>query len=237
MAGSRGSKAIFVLEVKVTLTVDKSAAVPGGSVTMKATVTVSGSPARGVSVLFYYLDSFSHLIGEATTDESGVATYTWTVPWDIGGALLPCTRGYLQAEAVIEGLRYRSNRVSFAVAYPTRLTVTTDKTKYLPGAPVHISILLEYNDRDTWRPLANQTVYVTAFGITYGLITDSEGKASMSCTAPWTPGMYWISGNYVGTAGIASAYAQATLAVARPALGIAGIAALAAALFYALLGR
>jgi uncharacterized protein YfaS (alpha-2-macroglobulin family) len=200
---------------------------------MRATVKVNGSPASGVRVAFYFLDGFMYYIADATTDATGAANYIWTVPWDIGAAVLPCSRGYLQAAAEVGGERFWSNKVSFAVAYPTRLSISTDKDTYTPGSTVTVTVLLEYNDRDTWRPLANQTVTITAFGTSKSVTTGSDGKASTTFTAPSQSGSYTILASYAGTLGYAAALVQLRLVV----LPLLGIAALAAALFYALLGR
>jgi hypothetical protein len=235
IAGSSASKTVTVATVSVTLETDRSFALPGDRVTMRVTVKVDDSPASGVRVAFYFLDSFMYYIADATTDATGVANYIWTVPWDIGGAVLPCTRGYLQAAAEVGGARFWSNKVSFAVAYETRLSLSTDKDTYTPGSTVTATVLLEYNDRGTWKPLANQTVTITAFGTSKSVTTGSDGKASTTFTAPSQTGSYTISASYAGTLGYSAAFAGLGLEVAQPVLRAAGLAALALALFLTVL--
>jgi uncharacterized protein YfaS (alpha-2-macroglobulin family) len=234
IAGSSASKTVTVASVSVTLETDRSFALPGDRVTMRATVRVDGNPARGVRVAFHFLDSFMYYIADATTDATGAANYIWTVPWDFGGAVLPCTRGYLQAAAEVSDARFWSNKVSFAVAYPTRLSLSTDRDTYAPGSTVTATALLEYNDRGTWKPLANQTVTITAFGASKSVTTGSDGKASTTFTAPTQSGSYTISASYAGTLGYAAAFAGLGIEVSQTTLKVAGLAALALALLFTL---
>jgi len=227
IAGSSASKTIAVASVSVTLETDRSFALPGDRVTMRVTVKTDGSPASGVRVSFYFLDSFMYYIADATTDATGVANYIWTVPWSIGGAVLPCSRGYLQAAAEVGGVRFWSNKVSFAVAYPTRLSLSTDRDTYTPGSTVTVTVLLEYNDSGTWKPLANQTVTITAFGASKSVTTGSDGKASTTFTAPTQSGSYTITASYAGTLGYAAAFAGLSLEVLQLAPKVLGLAAIA----------
>jgi MG2 domain. len=216
-AGSSASTSVTVTKVDVTLSTDRTYVTPGDRVTMTAKVTINGSPLSGVNVSFYFVDSFMLYLTSKSTDATGTASVVYTVPWDVGGTVLPCKRGYLQAKVEYAGASYWSNKVDFVVAYPTRLSISTDKSTYAPGETVTVSVKLEYNDRDTWKPLANQTVTITAFDTSRTVTTGSDGTAKTTFTAPQQTGTYTIAASYGGT-------------LAAPALGLTTRDAVVAAL-------
>jgi hypothetical protein len=59
------------------------------------------------------------LIGTGVTDNSGVATYLYTLPWTVGGGT-PCTTNYFVANTDTKW----SNVVSGKAAYPTRISIS-----------------------------------------------------------------------------------------------------------------
>ena len=62
--------------------------------------------------------------------------------------------------------------------YPTRLSLSTDRDRYMAGEDIEIDILLEYRDENgVWRPLADKRVAVYAFNTSTEIYTDQSGKA------------------------------------------------------------
>jgi len=209
---SRASTDVSVAQaLKVSLSVNKSWFTPGDYLVATARVTDTyGNPVANKEVRFYITDSYLYWIATETTDINGYASITWTVPWDIGGDKLPCTKRYIQAYAMPEAVG--SDKILIAFAYPTRLSVTTDKKTYNPGEIVKVSVKLEYNDFGTWKPLAGRTVSVTFAGNTQSASTGSDGTASVSFTAPSTPGTYSVVAEFKGE-GLATTLATALVEI------------------------
>jgi uncharacterized protein YfaS (alpha-2-macroglobulin family) len=208
-------RSITVQALSVTLTVDKSWVPVGGVLYFRATVRSDGNPVPNKEVRFYIATDGLLWIGTATTGSDGVASLTWTVPWYVGTLKLPCTRQSFVAYAVPESVA--SNSVTVAIAYPTRLTVTTDKSTYTPGETIQVTVKLEYNDEGTWKPLVGKSVTVSLDTLQSKTVTTgSDGTASTTLTAPTTPGSYTVRASYGGEGLTAFALAAAGVEVVVP---------------------
>jgi hypothetical protein len=72
----------------------------------------------------------------------------------------------------------KSDKRIIDVAYETRLSLSTDRDRYMVGEDIEIDILLEYRDENgVWRPLAGKRVAVYAFNTSTEIYTDQSGKA------------------------------------------------------------
>jgi len=74
----------------------------------------------------------------------------------------------------------------------------TDKDSYPPGATITVTVLLEYNDAGTYKPLAGKTVSISFAGTSKTATTGTDGKATTTFNAPTTPGTYTVSASYAG---------------------------------------
>jgi hypothetical protein len=207
---SSGSKNIKVMGISLSLTASKSWGVPGDQIVFIATLTGDGVPLSGEYVEFAISNGRWVVIGGANTDDLGKARLTWTIPWTADTLKLPCNKWNIQAKHWVSGTL--SNAVSVAVAYPTRLTVMTDKDSYPPGATITATALLEYNDTGTYKPLAGKTVSISFAGTSTTATTGTDGKATVTFKAPTTPGTYTVSASYAGE-GIPTALGTATVVV------------------------
>jgi hypothetical protein len=214
------STTITVSAVKVTLTITP---IPpwtaGQSITLKATVTKNGAPYAGASVLFQWMNADTGWgdIGTATTDSSGVATRTWTVPWTwtglTGTSTVPCKTNTARAIERASGVYGTS---SGRVAYPTRLSITAPST-VAPGQSFTISGKLEYQDTPTtWKGIGANRKITLSYNTTKiaDVYTASDGSYSYSTSIP-TSGTYGLNAEYAGE-GFTAAIALFGLSVEIP---------------------
>jgi len=215
---AEGTKSVTVLAVSVKL--DVSPPLPwtaGQTVTFTATVMQDSNPMAGATVAFaiYPIAGGTRVIGSATTDSSGKATLTWTVPWSIGGVTLPCSSFTFWAVEQSSGVS--SNKISGKIAYPTRISISAPDT-VAQGQYFTISGKLEYQSASgVWSGLAGKTVslYYNGTKIT-DVTTASDGSYSASATIP-SSGTYTLKASYAGEGfALAPALALAEIKLAVP---------------------
>jgi uncharacterized protein YfaS (alpha-2-macroglobulin family) len=143
-----------------------------------------------------------------TTDSSGTFTYRWTVPWKLyyGGAPynVPCTTW--RAELCDSASGVCSPSVNIAVAYPTALSISTDKDTYTAGDKISVVAKLVYaNDVSSQNPLPGATITFQLIDASTGetvatafATTDANGVASTTFTAPSKTGSYNVKATFGG---------------------------------------
>jgi hypothetical protein len=148
-------------------------------------VTAAGSPYAGATVVFYFQDQ---RIGSATTDSSGQASITYTIPFTVNG----------QVTITVDVYGTRAS-ISGIVFYPTSLKVSVP-TLVLVNQPFTVTVTLMYQSGpSTWTPLAGAPIVVTpSWASTVTAITDSNGNATIQLTAPSSPGTYTLTIAFTG---------------------------------------
>jgi len=232
-------RSVQVLAYTVQFSVDKSYAKPGDKLRFTVVVTTDGGPAAYVPVqIRLRLGAFEGTLLEGATDFNGVWVEDWAVPYRAftpeGVVGLPCNKAELYARLGVSPYT-PSNRVAVTFAYPTRLTLTTDKAAYAPGEAVTARAKLELADEfEGWVPLPNQTVVFTLDGQAKSARTGPDGVATATLTAPTAPGTYTLKATFAGAGSAAAAglailgrggIVGAALDVAAPILAALGLMA------------
>jgi uncharacterized protein YfaS (alpha-2-macroglobulin family) len=211
---------------KLALSRDKDYVRTGEAINFMATLTVDSNPVSGATIEFYIYNVFDGVvwrakIGSATTDSSGVAKLSWTAPFKVtftnpagesATFTIPCSEWYFYAYCPAYGVS--STDVRAKVGYWTRLSVSTDKDSYRPYETVKVTVKLEYqSDEGVWSPLPNQTVTISAFGVSKNVTVGTDGTASTTFTAPSASGTYTITASYGGYSPVAVSASVAEVAV------------------------
>jgi len=209
--GAQASAPVSVQRYSITLSADRTSASPGDVITFTAKVLLDSTPVGDKEVRFYVVPPTGlWWIGTVTTDSSGNAVFKWTVPFDIGGTKLPCSRWDVQAYVIPEGVG--SNKVTVTIGYRTRISVTVPD-KVAVGKPFTVSGRLEYESSSgVWSGLAGRTVSIyydnnKVADVTTG--SDGSFKADVTISSP---GTYTIRAVYAGE-GVPTVVAVAPLAV------------------------
>mgnify|MGYP001626220879 CR=1 FL=1 len=224
---AENTKSITVQAVAVT--VDVSPKYPwtaGQTITITATLTKDGAAWPGETVTFIFgspaQDTLPEIstteIGSAVTGADGKAVLTYTIPWSVGGAQVPCRRiNYY-------GAWHKPSNVykwygPGAIAFPTRISITAPD-KVAPGQAFTISGKLEYqNTPTTWAGLAGKTVslYYDTTKIA-DVTTGSDGSYSASASIP-SSGTYTLKAVYAGEGfALAATFGMLGLTVERETL-------------------
>jgi hypothetical protein len=191
----------------------------GEKVTHEAVVSVPGTGERiaNVEVRFqWFVEGAWRDIASVKTDITGVATFTWTVPFRFQVApdrftTLPC--GSYSTRAFIPATTQYSTTVTVKVAYPTKITASTNKTSYAPGETVTVTGRLTRVEETAETALAGKTVTITWWdGSTTNVTTDTGGNFTASKTGPSATGTYKVT----------VAFAGEGLALEVPVVGVGG---------------
>lgn len=223
----------------LTYSVTPTAVAWGEQVTHEARVSdpITGGALEGVEVRFqWYIEGAWREVGRAFSDRLGRAVFTWTVPFRFQVSpdrfvTLPC--GSYSTRAYIPATAQYSSVVTVKVAYPTKITASTNKTSYAPGETVTVTGRLTRVEETTETPLAGKTVTITWWdGSTTNVTTDTGGNFTASKPGPTTTGTFRITISFAGegwaytpsaqvlgfSLGGSSVASWATLAVASLAL-------------------
>lgn len=200
-APAQASRSVAVVAVTVSLEVT-----PGPpwyahqQVTLKARVMYDGSPAAGTLVRFYVIDyetGFGEPAGpDVQTDGNGYATMTYTIPYAIGEAAIPCGQVIFRAYHLASGTV--SGDVVGKVAYQTSITIEAPD-KVARGTPFTVSGALRCRSApDTWSPLPYKTVSIYYNGNKLAdARTGSDGGYSVQVSIP-TTGTFTLKAVYAG---------------------------------------
>lgn len=199
-APAEATRSITVQTVEFTLEISPAPPyLAGQTITLKATVTVDGVPWADARVVFgVQVPGLEGAIpiGDVATDVNGVATLTWTIPWELNGVTVPCktaTWGALLVETM-----QTSNTVSGAVAYPTRLTISAPGTVPTGGTFEIYGFLSYESSPDVWSPIAGATVILYYNTTLIGSVTtDTDGRYSIHASIP-AAGTYTLKAVYAG---------------------------------------
>jgi hypothetical protein len=218
---AQATKGITVQAITVTLEVSPAAPwTAGQTVTLKATVKKDGAAWSGATVdfLFYPYPSSSSIyavIGTKTTDTSGVASISYSIPWqitiDTTTWTIPCRVDGFGAREASTGTV--SSMVTGQVAYPTRLSISAPDT-VLPNQAFAITGKLEYQRLSgTWDPIVNRTVSLYYNGTKIAdVTTGSDGSYNKPDAKIPTGGTYTLKALFAGE-GFAAAAAFLGLTV------------------------
>jgi hypothetical protein len=177
----------------------------GEKVTHEAVVSlpVTGERIANVEVWFqWFVEGAWRIIATVKTDITGVATFTWTVPFRFQAApdrftTLPC--GSYSTRAFIPSTGQTSTTVTVKVAYPTKITANTNKTSYAPGETVTVTGRLTRVEDTAETALAGKTVTITWWdGSTTNVTTDTAGNFAASKPGPTTTGTFRITISFAG---------------------------------------
>jgi uncharacterized protein YfaS (alpha-2-macroglobulin family) len=163
----------------------------------------TGERVADVEVRFqWYVAGAWRTIATVRTNSVGVATFTWTVPFRFQIApdrseTLPC--GSYSTRAFIPSTGQASTTVTVKVAYPTKITASTNKASYAPGETVIITGRLTRVEETGEAPLAGKTVTITWWdGSTTNVTTDASGNFTASKQGPTTAGTFRITVSFLG---------------------------------------
>ena len=173
---------------------------PGHKVPFEATVTEDGKPVAGVEVAFAYQGlgpnvTDAIIIGKATTDSNGKATFTWTATRTINTETVVGKDNPFKAWVYRYDTYWGSNTVYLAIAYPTTLTLSVSPSTVRPNEIFRVGGLLKYNET----LLAGKTIKIYLDTTLLGeATTRSDGTYEASFTAPSTPGTYTVKARFEG---------------------------------------
>jgi hypothetical protein len=178
---------------------------------------ITGGALEGVEVRFqWYIEGAWREVGRATSDRNGRAVFTWTVPFRFQIApdrftTLPC--GSYSTRAFVPATAQYSSTVTVRVAYPTKITASTNKTSYAPGETVTVTGRLTRVEETGETALAGKTVTITWWdGSTTNVTTDTGGNFTASKPGPTTTGTFRITISFAGEG----------LALEVPVVGVGG---------------
>jgi hypothetical protein len=183
----------------------------GQTVTLKATVKYDSIAWAGKTVSFTIIHvptGHIYLITQVSTDSSGVAQTSYTIPWTILSDVLPCnTIGF---RAAIDS-PYVDKTVTGKCAYPTRISISVPSPTVPAGFPFTITGKLEAQIASgTWAPMSGRTVSVYYDSTKVGdVVTDGNGNYSINASIS-TTGTYTLKAVYAGE-GFATAVAATTI--------------------------
>jgi uncharacterized protein YfaS (alpha-2-macroglobulin family) len=187
------------------VSVSSNVVMPGDTLQVTVQYTMDGSAVaeRTVNLQLNVGGSWQG-VASATTGSDGRATISWSVGWYVAGTKLPCGRYSARVIDLYYGVS--SDTFTIAVAYPTRVeSARTDKSVYTPGSTIYVYADLKYLDSDgSWKPLANQTLTFRLRNSAGNIIesktgvTDANGTAYATFTAPSASGSYSILIEYAG---------------------------------------
>jgi hypothetical protein len=205
------SDAAKLMAVVVSLTVDNNSPTAQSTITFTGRVTLdTATPGanRSVSLFLIHPTGTQFFLASGTTDSSGTFTYKWTVPWKLylGGAPynVPCRTW--KARLCDNATGVCSPDLSIAVAYPTALSLSTDKDTYAPGSKIQVTAKLVYaDDVSSQNPLPGATITFQLIDASTGstvatetATTDADGLASVTFTAPSKAGTYSVKATFGG---------------------------------------
>lgn len=208
-ASANAAKPVALQNVVVSLTVDNDKPAAQQTITFTGRVTLdTATPGANRSVRLYLIHptGLRFFLTSGATDSSGTFTYRWTVPWKLyyGGAPynVPCTTW--RAELCDSASGVCSPGVNIAVAYPTALSVSTDRDTYTAGDKISVVAKLVYaNDVSSQNPLPGATITFQLIDVSTGstvatatATTDANGVASTTFTAPSKAGTYSIKATF-----------------------------------------
>ena len=202
------TQSVTVLAVSVSLSVTPSPPwIAGQTITLKATAKSDGAALAGKTVQFRILNVRIEqleglIIGTATTDSSGVATLSYTIPWSISGYAIPCISNAFYA--VETSTNTYSNYVDGKVAYSTRISISAPAT-VAPGQSFTVSGKLEYQTYSTtWSGLAVRTVSIYYDGTKAADVTTASDGTYSKAISISTPKTYTLKAQFAGE-GLAAA--------------------------------
>ena len=173
---------------------------PGQAVRLTARVTGgAGQPMAGVPVSFslsFYAEyrTVEQGIGTATTDQSGAAALSWTVPWRVGNYDLPCRAVTLRARAGAA-----EATVTGSVAYQTRVEVAAPATVYAGQEFEVTGRALYQSGPGVWSPIEARDVEVYADGQLVARARTAIGDGSFRARVRLpSPGTYSITAVFPG---------------------------------------
>jgi adhesin/invasin len=200
-----------VQNVVVSLTVDNDKPTAQQTITFTGRVTLDTTTPganRSVNLYIVHPNYTAIRLTSGTTDSSGTFTYRWTVPWKVSSGTttyyVPCTTW--RAELCDSASGVCSPSVNIAVAYPTALSISTDKDTYTAGDKISVVAKLVYaNDVSSQNPLPGATITFQLIDVSTGstvatasATTDANGVASTTFTAPSKAGTYSIKATFGG---------------------------------------
>jgi hypothetical protein len=241
-ASANTAKPVALQNVVVSLTVDNDKPTAQQTITFTGRVTLdTTTPGANRSVWLYLIHptGLRFFLTSGTTDSSGTFTYRWTVPWKLyyAGAPynVPCTTW--RAELCDSASGVCSPSVNIAVAYPTALSISTDRDTYTAGSRIQVTAKLVYaDDVSSQNPLPGATITFQLIDVSTGstvatasATTDANGVASTTFTAPSKAGTYSIKATFGGMGYATPATVFRALSVSSTRTLLAAAAAVAPA--------
>jgi len=197
MAGSTSEVSVSSATRKLILNTLPKYVVAGSVFTFTGSYVAdsTGIPNALVKIKYCLYDKpyICYDVGTATTGSNGSFSYNWTVPYSMA-----CKK-YL-FYAVDESVDVSSSMQEMAVAYETRIRITSAPTAVVPGSPFQVSGVLEKKDSaTTWSPVPSGIIDVYVDGAKIASITTgSDGTFTVTITIT-TSGSHIIRFVYAGT--------------------------------------
>jgi len=199
------TRTITAQVVTLTLAIDRTWELAGGSAVFSGILTANGAglPGETVAIFVEIPGAFPPVfwIGETVTDGAGNFSVVLTLPWEIAGhPVAGYTRTFTAAHSPSGEW---SASVPLAVAFPARISGFTAPDTVTPGAAFTTSGTLEYQTgSDTtpgaWLALAGKTVDILYDTTLLGsAVTAADGSFSLSVTIP-TSGTYILTAQFAG---------------------------------------
>jgi len=242
-APSDATRPITVQNIVVSLTVDNNKPVARSTITFTGRVTLDTTTPganRSVSLYLIHPTGTSVLIASGTTASDGSFTYKWTIPWKLSlgstAYYVPCTTW--RARLYDDATGACSPDLNITVAFPTALSLSTDKDVYTPGDKIQVVAKLVYaNDMSSQNPVPGATITFQLIDVSTGstvatatATTDLNGSASTTFTAPSKTGTYNVKATFSGTgyAMPATVFRALSVSSTRKLLAVAAAVALGA---------
>jgi len=157
------AKTITVQTISVSLSVDNTRPKAGDTITFTGSVKSDTTPLADRSVNLYLIHPTGSpywIIASGTTDSNGNFTASWTVPYkvtkDTTTYNLPCSTWTFKLCDTWTGTC--SSDLKIPIAYPTSMSITTDKDTYAPGETINVTAKLTYATDTGTYPLPNATI-------------------------------------------------------------------------------
>ena len=178
---------LTVKKANITVAVDDITAKDGYSYPFKASVQINGVPVSGGEVKFYRNDTF---IGQATTDEKGIATASIKIPNGLKGTY-QIKAVVSQSDNFYEGSGEGTLTISDNAKLATQITAQDIVLYCRDGTKLKATL----KDMDN-NPLSGQKVQFLINGDPYTRTSDANGTVSMDINL--NPGNYTVTLKFKG---------------------------------------